>query len=404
MKILILDHAAPATTHSGKSVRLLNLFKRLGRRHALHYRSIVGAQEAQQVPAWMAELVVSSGTWPHRQEESAPGRCANWLALQPYFYAPWRYPADYRRLMDQVRQAVRQLGIDVVHCFDGEVAQFIPRGAPWIFDPADAMALHAARRLQTARGASEWLVLRSAAWRLARYERQLVSRAQASVFVSEVDAACYATNAARRSRIRVITNGVDTAYFDPQALPMPRAAEPMVLFTGHMSFGPNDHAAHALLDEIMPAVRRQVPEAVCALVGAEPTPALLRRHDGRQTLVTGRVDDLRPYFQQATVYACPMRLGAGIKNKLLEAMAMGCAIVSTSSGAAGLRVKDGAQLLVRDASNALSDAVVQLMRDAALRRRLGEAARAYVAQCHSWDHVADQYDTLYTALVEEHKE
>ena len=415
MKILILDSAPTSTTHSGKALRLIHILQRLGRRHELHFAGIVGPDDPETVPAWLRGLVASTRIWRRREAEFALGRYVNWLTLQPWFYAPWRYPDDYKTLSHQVREAVRHEEFDLVHCFDEEVAQFIPDAlpCPWVADPADAMALHAMRRSQQASGMAQRWRWGLMARRLACYEHQLVGRADATVFVSPVDAAGYLNNGTRR-RVQVIPNGVDTEYFSATengtgslfaiATDKMRTGTifhaPALLFTGHMSFEPNRDAAMALIDDVLPRVRAQVPEAVCYIVGADPTADLTDRHDGRHVFVTGRVDDLRPYFAQASVYVCPMRLGAGIKNKLLEAMAMGCPIVTTRRGAEGLDVQDGTHVRLADTPEAIADGVLSLLRHPAEAAALRHAARAYVVERHSWDRVAETYEALYRLLVD----
>ena len=399
MRILLLDGAPPSTTHSGKSVRLLNLFRRLGKTHELHYLAIAGPADSQEVPVWLRELVASAKVWKRDEREFKLGRYVNWLAVRPWFYAPWRYPADYRNLSADLRQWVRDEKVDIVHCFDEEVAQFVPDGlsCPWISDPADAMALHAARRGEQTQGFSEKLRWKSMAWRLGRYEEELVGRSHATVFVSPIDAACYSKNG-HRERIRVIPNGVDAEHFVPRCSSVPDAQVPTVLFTGHLSFEPNRDAARFLIDQLFPKIRQVIPEAVCAIVGADPTADLLAKHDGRSIFVTGRVDDLRPYFEKAGVYLCPMRLGAGIKNKLLEAMAMGKAIVTTSRGAEGLSFRDGEHLVIADDAEALVGRTLELLRDAPKRDALGRSARQLVLERYSWDSAVQEYESIYRRL------
>ena len=399
MKVLILDSAPPATAFSGKSVRFLNIFKRLGLRHELHYLAIVGRSDSLVVPAWLQEVVASTQVWRRKELESQFGRYANWVRAQPWFYAPWRYPADYRTLSASLRQQVEDQGIDMVHCFDEEVAQFIPDDlpCPWILDQGDAMALHAARRSQQAKGLLQKLRWRSMAWRLARYERQMVNRAQAAVFVSPVDAACYGTNGSR-AQVQVIPNGVDSSYFAPLASNPLQIQAPTLLFTGHLSFEPNREAARWLIDELLPRIRREVSHVVCAIVGADPTPDLLERQDARWVIVTGRVKDLRPYFEEASVYVCPMHLGAGIKNKLLEAMAMEKAIVTTPRAAEGLPVRDGEHLLLAEGAEGMAARVIELLYDPARREALGRQARRLVVERYSWELSSQAYEQLYQRL------
>jgi glycosyltransferase involved in cell wall biosynthesis len=178
------------------------------------------------------------------------------------------------------------------------------------------------------------------------------------------------------------------------ALPGPR-----IVLTGHMSFTPNHHAALHLIDRVLPRVRQTVPHVACDVVGADPRPELMARHDGRRVTVTGWVPDLRPWIAEATVYACPMLLGAGIKNKLLEAMAMGKAIVSTARGADGIEVHDGEHLLFAEDENEFAARIVELLCAPAQRHTLGTAARALAIERYSWDAAARAYERLYEQLM-----
>ena len=259
------------------------------------------------------------------------------------------------------------------------------------------MALHALRRGRQAKGLGERLRWRITAWRLGNYERQLVARAQASVFVSPTDAACTANNG-NRSRVHVIPNGVDFDYFAPGSSAQPESVEPTVLFTGHLSFEPNREAALALVDEVLPRIRASVPNAVCTIVGADPPTELMRRHDGRRVFVTGRVADLRPYFDKAWVYVCPMRLGAGIKNKLLEAMAMEKAIVTTPRAVEGLPVRENEHLLLANDYPGMASRAVELLRNRERRGSLGRQARWLVSERYRWGTASLAYEQLYERL------
>ncbi len=402
MKILILDAAPPHTIHSGKSVRLLNLLMRLRRRHEIHYLTIVGPAAPRDVPSWIREHVSSARVWTTTQREFLPGRYANWVAMQPWFYAPWRYPEDHRKLSAELQRLLADEHVDLVHCFDGEVAQFLPAqsACPWIDDPADAMTLHARRRAQQSPRFADRLMWGTTAWRWARYERQIMHRASATVYVSPIDAACHRTHDTRH-KVHVISNGVDTEYFSPAASPPEPGSPPALILTGHMSYGPNHDAAMYLIRDLLPRIRAHVPDVACWIVGAEPRPELIAQRDGDRLVVTGRVDDLRPWMAKATVYACSMRLGAGIKNKLLESMAMGKAIVTTRRGAEGLDIRhDEHALLVDDDDEGFIRHVVALLRSPQDRARLGQAARRFVLERHSWDATVAAYESLYRQVVD----
>jgi glycosyltransferase involved in cell wall biosynthesis len=194
-------------------------------------------------------------------------------------------------------------------------------------------------------------------------------------------------------RLAVIPNGVDVDFYG-QALA--DAVDPdRIVFHGVMDYPPNIEAAELLARRVLPRVRQAHPTAHLALVGRAPAAQVraLERLPG--VSVTGEVADLRPWLQGSRVSACLMRIGTGIKNKLLEAMAAGVPCVATSLAVRGLEVTPGRELLVGDDEETLARQLVQVLQDDALAARLAAAGRAYVRAKHDWDAVARSYEALY---------
>ncbi len=166
-----------------------------------------------------------------------------------------------------------------------------------------------------------------------------------------------------------------------------------------MSSPPNVVAAELLAREILPLVRARRPEANLALVGRDPSPRVQALAAEEAVIVTGEVPDVGPWLAGSRVFACPMTTGTGIKNKLLEAMATGLPCVATPLALGGLQVTPGVDLLAAETPAELADAIVRVLDDDALARRLGERARAYVTANHGWRAVADEYVRVYTEVV-----
>src|SRR5207237_7778069 len=140
-------------------------------------------------------------------------------------------------------------------------------------------------------------------------------------------------------------------------------------------------------ESILPLIRRQLPNASFAIVGRNPT-ARLREAAGRLgMIVTGTVDDVRPYLDEASVYVVPLRAGSGTRMKIFEALGMAKPVVSTTVGAEGLCLKDASEFVRADDPQAFADAVVALLHDEARRRALGEAGRSRVVERYSWPKV-----------------
>ncbi|HMA36751.1 MAG TPA: glycosyltransferase [Chloroflexia bacterium] len=191
--------------------------------------------------------------------------------------------------------------------------------------------------------------------------------------------------------IVVVPNGVDTGFFQPPAAGRggDSPAAPQIVFTGMMAYYPNHDAVVYFAATIWPAIRRALPALAWLIVGAEPPPAVRAlAAPGNGITVTGRVADVRPYVWRSQASVVPLRMGGGTRLKIVEALAMGQAVVSTRVGCEGIAVEPGVNLLVADDPAAFAGAVVGLLRDPARAARIGAAGRALAAQAYSWPVVA----------------
>jgi polysaccharide biosynthesis protein PslH len=168
-----------------------------------------------------------------------------------------------------------------------------------------------------------------------------------------------------------------------------------------MSYYPNADGILEFLRMAWPRIRREFPTAECYIVGASPGRAV-KRFDGQDGIhVTGRVPDVQAYLQQAWVFIVPLRIGGGIRLKILEAMAAGAPIVSTHIGCEGLDGKHGKHLMIEDHFEDFADAVTELIGDREKRDHLRDCARALVEEQYDWDRVIERQQSLYCSLVQE---
>ncbi len=195
------------------------------------------------------------------------------------------------------------------------------------------------------------------------------------------------------SEITVVPTGVDTQKFKI-APPSSASSAPRVVFTGSMDWEPNVDAVDYFCAQIWPRIRTAFPGAKFQIVGRRPA-AKVQRLASDSVEVTGTVPSVEEYLDKASVVVVPLRIGGGTRLKIFEAMAMGKALVSTSIGAEGLNITSGRDLLLADDANAFADAVLLLLRDAEIRRRLEKAAVETAAQ-YDWSKVAAQFaDVLH---------
>jgi glycosyltransferase involved in cell wall biosynthesis len=202
------------------------------------------------------------------------------------------------------------------------------------------------------------------------------------------------------ARVEVIPNGTDTDYYRP--LPVERKRD-VLSFHGSLSFPPNVHGAVEFADQIFPLVRRQAPGATFHMVGAAPGPSVRALTTRPGVALSADLPDLREALSTSHVYVCAIRHGGGVKNKILEALALRLPVVCYPEAIAGIDCTPGTHLLVADGRVQFAQHVVALLRDPGLCVRLGDAGRRLMEQSYSWDARARAYERLYTEIREERR-
>jgi glycosyltransferase involved in cell wall biosynthesis len=200
-------------------------------------------------------------------------------------------------------------------------------------------------------------------------------------------------------RTAVIPNAADVEYYQPRPTDPPPDGRTLVFF-GHLSYAPNVDGVIYFVEQIWPRVAEAHPEARLKLVGGSPSPSL-QRLNGPRVELTGFVPDLRPHLAAAAAVVVPLRLGGGTRLKIVEAMAMGKAIVSTSLGAEGIEAVPGHDLLIEDRPEAFAEAVNRLLYDPGLAARLGRSARRLAVERYSWSGAAQALESFYFRILRE---
>jgi glycosyltransferase involved in cell wall biosynthesis len=181
--------------------------------------------------------------------------------------------------------------------------------------------------------------------------------------------------------VAVIPNGIDLREFRPAAA---AAGPPVIVFSGLMSYYPNEQGIRWFLDEVFPKVLRRVPDVRLVIAGAAPPRWLCARRASR-VQVTGRVPDMRPYLARAHAVIVPLQIGGGTRVKILEAQAMGKPVVSTTTGAEGLEQDRNVSILIADDAAAFASQVARLLTDDIAARRVANAGRQHVLARFDWD-------------------
>jgi len=303
-------------------------------------------------------------------------------------------------LAEWVSRTLETVQPDVVFVCSSNMAPYVMRhphrGRRFIVDLVDVDSEKWRAYAEQNFGPMRWLYRREA--RLVRVlERQVAHQADYSTFVSDAEAEMFRRlEPDRAGSIVGISNGVDCGYFDPDggfAAPYD-VSVPNFVFTGTMDYTPNVDAVTWFANDILPAIRRNLPDAQFHIVGANPTSAVQNLTRIRSVYVSGRVTDVRPYLAHATAAVAPMRIARGIQNKVLEAMAMARPVIVTSDALEGIDAAPEKELLLADDPASFAAAAHRLAADVTEGRRIGEAARRCVVTDFSWEGRLAGFDRL----------
>jgi glycosyltransferase involved in cell wall biosynthesis len=231
------------------------------------------------------------------------------------------------------------------------------------------------------------------AWR--RFERATIDQVQAVVALTEQDRQALLPLAQKTPIVQIPIGTVIGEPLDPLG-----SCQPNLLFVGNFKHAPNVDAAERLIETILPQICARCPDVTLTIVGASPPRRLLEQAK-HNIVITGFVPDVTPYLDRATLVVAPLRLGGGMRVKVLEALAAGKAVVASSLAIEGLDLTDGEHILVADDDQALVAAIVELLCDVEKRYRLATAAYQWARLNLSWTRSATVYEALYRRLLQE---
>ncbi len=402
MNLLFLTSQVPYPPRQGGALRAWGMISALARHHAITILSFHDAAGVPPLPPHWSDI--SLDVVPEPPPRPFSRRLGDLLLSRRPDMALRLESLLFRQHLGE-RLAARPF--DAVHIEGIEMAPFLDvleRARPRpqiIFDDFNCEFLLQKRAfLADLRHPVRWhgALYSLVQWgRLRRYEAEICRRADCVIAVSEADAQALRALVPGLRPV-VVPNGVDVSAYDPQTPPAPGMTAHALVFTGKMDFRPNVDAVLWFAGEVLPRIRERVPDVQFWVVGQRPHRRLeaLRGHPA--VILTGYVEDTRPSIAGATVYVAPLRIGGGTRLKLLEAMAMGRAVVATRLGAEGYEVQDGRELLLADDAETFAAAVVSLLRDPARRAAIGRAARRFVESYYDWSVLAPRVEALYISL------
>lgn len=392
-KLLYLVHRMPYPPNKGDKVRSYHLLKHLAARHEVYLGTFIDdPDDAQHLPVLQAMCAEVHA--PRLHPGTAKLASLRGLLTGEALTLPYYRDAGLARW---VRELARRVPLDAVVVFSSSMAQYATelRELPMLVDFVDVDSAKWAEYADAHVWPMSWLYRREGA-RLLDFESRVAAQAACSFFVTDKETALFQRLAPDcGGRVEALCNGVDADFFAPdaqRASPF-QAGEQALVFTGAMDYWPNVDAVSWFCSEVLPRLRQSHPALTFYIVGRSPTPAV-RALAGPGVVVTGTVDDVRPYLQHASVVVAPLRLARGIQNKILEAMAMARPVVAARHCVEAIDATEGQELIAADSAEDYLRQISALLTDKPRGAALGLAGRECVLRGYSWSaHLAgiDRY-------------
>lgn len=377
-KMLVLTPRFPYPVIGGDRLRIYRLCQALSQEYELTLLSLCDSEAEMQMPlpdkvfSRVERLRLSRWRRVWNVIKALPGQ----QPLQVAYYASPRFQARARALLAEHDATLAHL------IRTGDSIRALP-GVKFL-EMTDAISLNYQRVSRARGGLFDWrrLIYRIEARRLLRYEQAVVNSFTHTFLVSAIDRDfLYREQPASLARVSVCSNGVDVA-----ALPYQFAhAGRDIVFIGNLHSLQNFDAAYFFASEVLPLVRAQHPEVCFRVIGRIKPESASQLRQLAGVVVSGEVAEVAAAARGAALGVCPVRLGAGVQNKVLEYMALGLPVVSTRLGLEGFAAEPGRELLVADEPREMAAAVCQLLDDREAASTQAQHARHYVEQQHGWD-------------------
>lgn len=395
MKILMVSQEFPYPPHhSGAKLKLYNLLKYLSKKNEIFLISFIESKEELKYISKIKEYCSFIATVLRKPCKSLFHRIFS-LFLKKYPHES----SDYfsKELKTKILDVIKTFDINVVHFDLIYMAQYVN----CIYDLSKVIAPNDIN----------WLLWRDAF----RLETNLIMKIKNLIhyfkvkrfeidFYKKFDRCIVVTQKDEKEirkylpplKISVIPIGVDFHYFQPDNQ---LSDSHRLIFTGVMSYKPNVDAMLYFCKEILPLVKDKIQDIKLYIIGRDPTREIIQLAKD-EVVVTGYVEDIRPYIKEASVYVCPLRMGSGIKNKILEAMSIGIPIVATSLSVEGIEVVPGEHIIIANKPEEFAKNIIVLINDKKLRLSLRENARRLIEEKYNWEKVADEYGKIYEDIIE----
>lgn len=294
-----------------------------------------------------------------------------------------------KRAKKNFKSFVKKNKIEICYFQFVRLAPFVKKiNTKKVLDFQDTLSMNMKRRADNS-GLLEKILFTIEAKRLARYESKMFNIFDALTIITQADRELL--QSPRKNEVYIIPNGVAETYF---TYPQPKEKPFDILFSGAMSYAPNIDAAEYLIKEIMPLVWEKKPNVKIVIAGGG-SPSWLEKLANERIIMPGWVEDMKEYYSQTKLFIAPMRIGTGLQNKLLEAMAMNVPCVTSSLANQALRAKDKEEILIANNAREYADYIIKMLDNKELSQNIAQAGKDYVFNEYSWQNSCEKLSSIF---------
>lgn len=388
MKILFITPRLPYPPHGGDKLRAFNFIKYLSRKHTIYLISFIESEKELEYVAPMKEYCADVEVILLKPMQSYINCILYSLSLIPFQVAYYRDG----RMKDKIRKVIETEKIIGIYIHLLRMAQYVKdiKGINRILDLTDALSLSLKRSLRFRNHLFflfyfvEWL-------KISIYEPRIVKHFNRCLLVSAIDRKT-SRSLSRADNISIISNGVDFDYFKPTGKEYNHNS---IVFIGNLHSFPNRDAVLYFYRDILSLIKEEIPDIKFYIVGINPPEKILELAKDKNVIITGGVDDSRPYLSDAAAMVCPIRVATGMQNKILEAMAMGLPVISTSVATLWMDRKEGSGVLTADAPAEFAKKVIEVIKNKDMREELSLNARKLIVENYDWNKNINKLELLF---------
>jgi len=394
MKILFITHNVPFPPNKGEKIRSFHIIHELSKRHEIHLVSLVRDQSDLKYKKDLEKFCKSVHLLPLNALIS---KLYALIALITGYPVTFGYFFSFKA-KKLIKELIKTESYEASFAICSSTAQYLyPHKDEFtIIDYVDIDSEKWKRYAEISSFPMSWVYILENQ-RLGIWEKKICNRFNLSLLTTEKEKEKLSKLAKNcQNKILVCPNGIDTDYFFPEeGTTNSNQSDPSIVFTGQMDYLPNIDAVIYFYVHIFPKILENHKDAKFVIVGRNPDPKL--KEICVEAIITGEVDDIRPYLYDGTVFVAPLRLAFGVQNKVLEAMACKLPVVSTSRILPGMKAKIGDDILVADSPTDFANTVCKLLDNKELRDKISVSAHKYVKRNHDWKAVSALIETKLTS-------